>query len=41
LLNLLDISGALVSIDAAGCQKEIAEQIVAAKGDYLLAVKKN
>lgn len=41
LLNLLDISGALVSIDAAGCQKEIAAQIVAAKGDYLLAVKKN
>ena len=29
LLKLLDISGALVSIDAAGCQKEIAEQIVA------------
>jgi predicted transposase YbfD/YdcC len=41
LLNLLDISGALVSIDAAGCQKEIAEQIVAGKGDYLLAVKEN
>jgi predicted transposase YbfD/YdcC len=41
LLNLLDISGALVSIDAAGCQKEIAEQIVEAKGDYLLAVKEN
>ena len=41
LLKLLDISGALVSIDAAGCQKEIAEQIVAAKGDYLLAVKQN
>lgn len=41
LLDLLDISGALVSIDAAGCQKEIAAKIVAQKGDYLLAVKGN
>jgi predicted transposase YbfD/YdcC len=41
LLDLLDISGALVSIDAAGCQKEIAAKIVANKGDYLLAVKEN
>jgi len=41
LLKLLDISGALVSIDAAGCQKEIAAQVVAGKGDYLLAVKEN
>jgi predicted transposase YbfD/YdcC len=41
LLTLLDISGALVSIDAAGCQKDIATQIVAAGGDYLLAVKEN
>ena len=41
LLALLDISGALVSIDAAGCQKEIAAQIVTARGDYLLAVKDN
>jgi predicted transposase YbfD/YdcC len=41
LLEMLDISGALVSIDAAGCQKEIAERIVTAKGDYLLAVKGN
>jgi len=41
LLALLDISGALVSIDAIGTQKEIAEQIVEQKGDYLLAVKEN
>jgi predicted transposase YbfD/YdcC len=41
LLQLLDISGALVSIDAMGCQKEIATQIVEQKGDYLLAVKEN
>jgi predicted transposase YbfD/YdcC len=41
LLELLDLSGALVSIDAMGTQKEIAQQIVDAKGDYLLAVKEN
>jgi predicted transposase YbfD/YdcC len=33
--------GALVSIDAVGCQKEIARQVVAGGGDYLLAVKDN
>jgi predicted transposase YbfD/YdcC len=41
LLALLDISGALVSIDAAGCQKEIASRIRTGGGDYLLAVKAN
>ena len=41
LLQLPDISGALVSIDAMGCQKEIATQLVEQKGDYLLAVKEN
>ena len=41
LLQLLDISGALVSIDAMGCQKDIAAQVVGQKGDYLLAVKDN
>jgi len=41
LLDLLDVSGALVSIDAAGCQKEIAARIVRGTGDYLLAVKEN
>lgn len=41
LLELLDVSGALVTIDAMGCQKEIAQQIVARKGDYLLTVKEN
>jgi predicted transposase YbfD/YdcC len=41
LLALLDLEGALVTIDAAGCQKKIAEQIVAAGGDYLLVVKEN
>lgn len=41
LLELLDLKGALVSIDAEGCQKKIAEQITEQGGDYLLAVKKN
>ncbi len=41
LLELLDLKGALVTIDAIGCQKELAEQIVEAKGDYILTVKDN
>jgi predicted transposase YbfD/YdcC len=41
LLRLLELRGALVTIDAIGCQKEIARQIVAGGGDYLLAVKDN
>jgi predicted transposase YbfD/YdcC len=41
LLALLDLSDATVTIDAIGCQTEIARQIVEAEGDYVLAVKKN
>lgn len=41
LLELLDLKGALVTIDAMGCQKEIAAKIVTGGGDYLLAVKDN
>jgi predicted transposase YbfD/YdcC len=41
LLKLLDVRGALVSIDAIGCQKKIAQQIVDRGGDYLLVVKDN
>jgi predicted transposase YbfD/YdcC len=41
LLELLDLHGALVTIDAMGCQKAIAEQITARDGDYVLAVKDN
>ena len=41
LLELLDLSGALVTIDAMGCQKEIAAKIVQGGGDYILAVKEN
>jgi predicted transposase YbfD/YdcC len=41
LLALLDMTGCLISIDAMGCQTEIAAQIVDQGGDYLLAVKGN
>ncbi len=41
LLSLLDLKGCLVTIDAMGCQRDIAQQIVEAGGDYLLAVKGN
>src|SRR6266853_2740580 len=41
LVELLDLEGALVSIDAMGCNPTIAETIIAAKADYLLAVKDN
>jgi predicted transposase YbfD/YdcC len=41
LLEMLALKGAIVTIDAMGCQKETAAQIVAAGGDYVLAVKGN
>lgn len=41
LLELLDVHGALVTIDAMGCQKKIAKQIVDKGGDYVLTVKSN
>ena len=41
LLQMLDLSGCLVTIDAMGCQTEIAQAIVDAGGDYVLAVKGN
>ena len=41
LLELLDLKAATVTIDAMGCQKEIAAKIVAGGGDYVLALKDN
>lgn len=42
LLDLLDIKGATVTIDAIGCQREIVKQIVVKKkADYLIALKAN
>lgn len=41
LLQLLDLQDKIVTIDAAGCQKDIARAIVEQGGDYVLAVKDN
>ena len=41
LLKLLTLKGCLVTIDAMGCQKPIAEQIINQKADYVLALKGN
>src|SRR5258708_25117303 len=41
LLELLDLHGALVTIDAMGCQKAIARKIIDGGGDYVLTVKDN
>jgi predicted transposase YbfD/YdcC len=41
LLELLELEGAIVTIDAMGCQKTIAQKIVDGGGDYVLAVKDN
>jgi len=41
LLKMLDLSGATVTIDAMGCQKEIAKAITEQGADYVLALKKN
>lgn len=41
LLAALDLTGALVTIDAMGCQREIAGAIIERGGDYVLAVKDN
>ena len=41
LLDMLAIEGAIVSIDAIGCQREIAAKIVDKKADYVLALKGN
>lgn len=41
LLELLELSGCIVTIDAMGCQTDIAAKIVEKKGDYVLSVKGN
>ena len=41
LLDLLELSGCIVTIDAIGCQKEIAKQIIDQGADYVLALKAN
>ena len=41
LLNALELAGTVVTIDAMGCQREIASLIMEKKADYVLAVKDN
>jgi predicted transposase YbfD/YdcC len=41
LLDLLAIDGAVVTIDAMGCQRDIAQKIIDKRGDYILALKGN
>jgi predicted transposase YbfD/YdcC len=41
LLDILSIEGAVVTIDAMGCQREIASKIIDKKADYILALKGN
>jgi predicted transposase YbfD/YdcC len=41
LLNTLQLKDAIVTIDAMGCQKEIAQKVIDGKGDYCLAAKGN
>jgi len=41
LLDNIEIKGAVVTIDAAGCQREIAKKIIDGKGDYVFSLKGN
>src|SRR5436305_7964679 len=41
LLDMMAIEGAIVTIDAMGCQRDIAEKILEKKADYVLALKGN
>src|SRR6202158_1615094 len=41
LLDMLAIEGAIVTIDAMGCQREVAKKIIHKKADYILALKGN
>lgn len=41
LLELLAIEGCIITTDAMGCQKAVADKIIAEKADYILAVKEN
>ncbi len=41
LLRLLELKGCIVTIDAMGCQREIAEQIIEQGGDYVFSLKGN
>lgn len=41
LLELLELKGCIVTLDAMGCQRKIAKQIRSQKGDYVMGLKGN
>ena len=41
LIEQIDVRKAIVTLDAAGCQRDVAKKIIAGKGDYVLALKGN
>jgi predicted transposase YbfD/YdcC len=41
LIDVLDLAGCIVTIDAIGCQREIVKKIIERDADYVIAVKKN
>ena len=41
LLELLELQGSVMTLDAMGCQRAIAEQVVTQGGDYVLGLKGN
>ena len=41
LLEMLAIDGAIITIDAMGCQRDIAQKVIDKKADYVLALKGN
>jgi predicted transposase YbfD/YdcC len=41
LLAALDVAGCIITIDAMGCQKHIAKDIIQGKGEYVLSLKEN
>ncbi|UZR97569.1 ISAs1 family transposase [Chondrinema litorale] len=41
LLDLLEVEGAVITIDAMGCQKKITEKIISARADYVIGLKGN
>jgi predicted transposase YbfD/YdcC len=41
LLGALEVSGCIVTLDAMGCQTDVAEKIIDREADYVLALKEN
>ena len=41
LLDILDLEGSVISIDAMGCQKSVDEKVITKKGNYVLTIKGN